>query len=443
MSNSSLESYYTSVEDLNYNLCYNKEFSIIICKDKECNTCLNSSKSLLSIEEHLIKKHKITKDKEFIKFLNSLKHLSIIARENLSIPSNYNYLFKDLKEPTKAYACKLCLEKNILEVSTAKNPMQKHLNIKHNINNRHKNLDLDKYIDNTIYVQSFYNKKNLINYFVTKSTSTTSSINNKQDNSNSILLNYKQIRDEQENSFIADWDKLQSKEIPTIIKKTYFYKYLGNKDLMQLMSLLVVPIEKGITNKDNIEYIIYSTIRNVCYSIDSTIDKLQRRLKQQLATEVLNTDTTKNLKDFMLLEDNSKRRYYAYFARFFIYLIRVYLLKKEDLASKEQQPYLGSILETKLELLYTTCSKYQDKVLYYSKCIKELSSNQEQDKREKQVFLNKQAKLEEKLIDFAITISIEIVDLLLGQSTGQISLVKYATFNSPLLTYLAIQSYNI
>jgi len=72
---------------------------------------------------------------------------------------------------------------------------------------------------------------------------------------------------------------LQSKEIPTIIKKTCFYKYLGNKDLKQLLSLLVIPIEKGITNKDNIEYIIFSIIKDVCYSIDSNIDKLQRKLK--------------------------------------------------------------------------------------------------------------------------------------------------------------------
>ena len=97
MSSSTLEQVYTKVEYLDYNLCYNKEFKIIICKDNSCNTCLNSSKTLFTIEEHLTKKHKVTKDNNYNIFISSLKSKSIIARENLSIPSNYNYLFKDLK----------------------------------------------------------------------------------------------------------------------------------------------------------------------------------------------------------------------------------------------------------------------------------------------------------------------------------------------------------
>ena len=371
MSSSSLEQVYTKVEYLDYNLCYNKEFKIIICKENSCNTCLNSSKTLLTIEEHLTKKHKVIKDSNFNRFLLSLRNKTILPRENLSIPSNYNYLFKDLKEPINAYICKLCLEKDILEVSIAKNPIQRHLNIEHNINNKYKNLTLEDYINSRNKVQSFYNKKDLINYFITKSISITSNRENLENNNNSILLNYKRIREEQESSFIADYSKLQQREIPTIIRKTYFNKYLGNKDLKYLLSLIVIPIEKGATTKDNIEYIIFSTIKNVCYSIDSTIDKLQRRLKQQLAIDRLNTEINKNLKDYSVLEPNSKRRYYSYFARFFIYLIRVYLLKKENIEAKEQQPYLGTILENKLELIYNNCSKYYNKSITFSNIIKE------------------------------------------------------------------------
>ena len=436
MSSSTLEQVYTKVEYLDYNLCYNKEFKIIICKDNSCNTCLNSSKTLLTIEEHLTKKHKVIKDSNFNRFLLSLRNKTILPRENLSIPSNYNYLFKDLKEPISAFICKLCLEKDILEVSTAKNPIQRHLNIEYNINNKHKNLTLEDYIDSSNKVQSFYNKKDLINYFITKPTFISTTIEEQENNNNnSILLNYKRIREEQENSFIADYSKLQEREIPTIIRKTYFNKYLGNKDLKYLLSLIVIPIEKGATNKDNIEYIIFSTIKNICYSIDTTIDKLQRRLKQQLATDRLNTEINKNLKDYSVLEPNSKRRYYSYFARFFIYLIRVYLLKKDNIEAKEQQPYLGNLLESKLELVYNNCSKYYNKTLLYSNNIKE-------NPREKEEYLDKQAKLKAKLLKSITTISIEIVDLLLAQSTGQISLIEHATFNSPLITYLAIQSYN-
>jgi len=208
MSSSSLEQVYTKVEYLDYNLCYNKEFKIIICIDNSCNTCLNSSKTLFTIEEHLTKKHKVTKDNNYYTFISSLKSKSILARENLSIPSNYNYLFKDLKEPINAYICKLYLEKDILEVSTAKNTIQRHLNIKHNINNKHKNLILEDYIDSTSKVQSFYNKKDLINYFITKPTFIPTIIEREENNNNSILLNYKKIREEQENSFIADYSKL-------------------------------------------------------------------------------------------------------------------------------------------------------------------------------------------------------------------------------------------
>jgi hypothetical protein len=140
MSSSSLEQVYTKVEYLDYNLCYNKEFKIIICIDNSCNTCLNSSKTLFTIEEHLTKKHKVTKDNSYYTFISSLKSKSILPREELSIPNNYNYLFKDLKELINAYICKIYLKENILEVFTAKNPIQRHLNIKHNINNKHKNL---------------------------------------------------------------------------------------------------------------------------------------------------------------------------------------------------------------------------------------------------------------------------------------------------------------
>ena len=407
MSSSTIESLYSKVEYLEYNLCYNKEFSIIICKDKLCNTCLNSSKSLVTIEEHLIKKHKVAKDNKLNSFINSLKSFTILSRENLSIPSNYNYLFKDLKEPITAFACKICLENTTLVVSIAKNPIQKHLNIKHNINNKHKNLVLEDYINSTIKVQSFYNRKDFLNYFIIKPNTIASIIVNKEDNNNTILLNYKKIREEQESSFIADWNSLENKEIPTIIKKTYFNKYLSNKDLKQLLSLIIIPIEKGATTKDNIEYIIFSTIKNVCYSIDSSIDKLQRRLKQQLATEILNTEINKNLKDYSVLEPNSKRRYYPYFARFFIYLIRVYLLKKENIEAREQQPYLGTILENNLELLYNNCSKYYSKSIEYTKVIKE-------NTREKDKYLDKQDKLQSKLLKSITTISIEIVDLLLA-----------------------------
>ena len=72
MSFSSLEQVYTKVEYLDYNLCYNKEFKIIICKENSCNTYLNSSKTLLTIEEHLTKKHRVIKDSNFNRFLLSL-----------------------------------------------------------------------------------------------------------------------------------------------------------------------------------------------------------------------------------------------------------------------------------------------------------------------------------------------------------------------------------
>jgi len=50
MSFSSLEQVYTRVDYLEYNLCYNREFKIIIYKEDTCNTCLNSSKTLYTIE---------------------------------------------------------------------------------------------------------------------------------------------------------------------------------------------------------------------------------------------------------------------------------------------------------------------------------------------------------------------------------------------------------
>jgi len=53
----------------------------------------------------------------------SLKGKVILPREELSIPSNYNYLFKDLKELINAYIYKICLKENVLEVSTTKNPI--------------------------------------------------------------------------------------------------------------------------------------------------------------------------------------------------------------------------------------------------------------------------------------------------------------------------------
>jgi hypothetical protein len=268
---------YTLVEYLDYNLCYNKEFKILICREPECKTIINSNKSSNIILEHLVSKHKYSRENRDLKaYIKKLKDLELLSLNNIITPSNFLYLFRDLEKEKPGF---LCLIENCNYITSNKRNILQHLNTSHNIYNKYKDKNIENLYTSNIYIQSLSKKKDLSKYFITSNSIYNPLLESNKTNSN-IIKEYKKAIEDEQNNFIINYNNLEQREIPTIIKKTYFYKFLSNKDLSSLLKLVIIPIEKALTIEELEDNILFKEIINTCYSIETLVSKFSRRHKQ-------------------------------------------------------------------------------------------------------------------------------------------------------------------
>lgn len=431
---------YTPTIDLGYNIAYNKELKVLFCYNKECLTSINtssSSNSTITIVKKHFKKHSISlKDKNIKELYIKLENLEVASIKDLSSIENNKYYFKELKEAKKGY---LCLVSKCNTIYSRKDKISKHLLEHYNKKEIKDTKDKSKYYNSSILIQSLFNKKDLLNYFIVKDNkvkenslvnSSTIVLNNSISNNNiNLVKDYKLEVEEYNNSTLLDFNKLEDREIPSNISKTKFYLYLNNKNINSLLKLVVLPSYNSSNIENNkeeyIEYKLYTIVESILYSIEPLVEKLNRRLRQQLQTEVLATNKEKNLKDFKLLSSKDvKRKYYKYISLFIIYLYRVYKEKRKDKSTIIKQP----IIEDKVEENLSSIIEY---IIDYIKETKSIKKDNLLDILDNKLLLSIKPRL------------LYIISCLLEQQLSQDTLEEYPSFNSPLLTYLAIKSINL
>ncbi|UPX15128.1 uncharacterized protein EKO05_0005587 [Ascochyta rabiei] len=423
---------YTPTIELGYNLSYSKDLGLLFCSNSSCLTSINSNKSTNIVEitkQHLIKQHRISfKDREVKRFLEDIKDYSIANINSLHSIENYKYFFKELKLIEEGY---LCLVKECNSLFSTTKSLYLHLE-KHR---KEKEIPFTSskktFYKSNIKIQSLFKKKDLLNYFIIKdNSSTTSAIEptittTTLSTSNSLINSYREELEAFTNATNLSFTLLENKEIPSTIRKTKFYLFLNNKNLNSLLKLVTIPIKKSTTTEERVEYNLLKLVEETLYSIEPLVEKLNRRLRQQLQTEVLATNKEKNLKDFSLLSSKDvKRKYYKNFSLFIVYLYRVIRERARDKSTTSKQPIVPSLVE---ELVATIVENIKDFL--------EASKENLEDSILDTLFTTLVARSKEYLI--------AIVDTLLEQPLAQDNLEEYPSFNSAIITFLAIKSIDL
>lgn len=379
---------YTSTIPLGLDLSYYRELKVIFCSNIKCTRSINynntsRTNSTTSIVKKHLTKHNISlKEKEAKTILEKVEKLELASFSSLASIENYKYYFKELGTPKEAY---YCLVKDCNKLFINYKSLYKHLR-EHLANKDISSLvDKKQYYKENILVQSLSTKKNIIKYFIIKNIEnnieTNSLIEDKPISSRvNLVESYKQELKDNNNSILLDFNTLEKREIPSGINKTKFYLYLNNKNINSLLKQVTIPIKNNSTLEENIEYNLFRVVETILYSIEPLVNKLNRRLRQQLQTEVLATNREKNLKDFSLLSSKDiKRKYYKFYSLFIVYLYRIYKEKAKDKSTIVKQPIiinsiesnLESIIEYIKEFIESTSISLEDSILdiYYSKLV--------------------------------------------------------------------------
>lgn len=288
--------------ELDFNLVYYKDLGLIICNNITCNYSLNSTSSssstISSIRAHLIRKHNIN-NKDFKNLKPILDKLEFKELNNIKIDS-YKYYFKELKEEEEGFKC---LINNCSFINSSLKGFKNHLKSnKHNIILRSRDKDSSKFYK-IVKIQSLHTNPKFINYFITKNSKkdllaldsynleenledTTSNNSNRlesslKDNNKDIYSLYKEALVKDSNLFKLNYNKLDNKEIPSLLKKLDFNKYYNNKELNKYFNILVVPIKNYINSKERIYYTIYnSIITSILPSLEKNLEFFSKRLLQ-------------------------------------------------------------------------------------------------------------------------------------------------------------------
>lgn len=112
--------------------------------------------------------------------------------------------------------------------------------------------------------------------------------------------------------------------------------------------------------------------------------------------------------DFKLLEDSSKYKYYSYISLYFIYLVRVYLSKKEDSSLREELPIISKSLSKLVEKLNTSTIEY----IRDENTLKDSFNKKKLKKEELELKLEKNLTIYNSLVK---DLSINIIEVLLKQ----------------------------
>ncbi len=191
------------------------------------------------------------------------------------------------------------------------------------------------------------------------------------------------------------------------LQNSHFHKYLLSKDV-DFLSTLIEKLNKSEELHLNL---IYNHIITLCSSSKTVINSFSRRFLQLINTEK-NIQFNKNMITFKALQEtNSKKDYYKLFAELFCYVYRIYF---------NEISYEQPIITKNIQLILLNVKKY---IKYYT----------EKDEGSKeQVIL-----LSELNIQYIL-----FFHKLLKQKTNMQNINSISVFDSYVITFLIIKSYN-
>jgi len=415
---------------------YNSNLSIIIY-----TSCKTTVFSKINIKKHLKDLHidyynNTSNIKDIIKTLERLDLEIPNTRGN--IPSN-TYYFKDLELNFNTFSCPEC---NYISLSNKK--IRNHLNSIHfskstttkkrediiiNIlvqllyPSLNKGLFIPLLPEPIIIDNTLNNSFNAIEEDNIPSSSSSSTSTPEVPSSSNLFTNYLNRKEILYNNIRAfkNNSSLPTKYRSSFLKNSRFNLFLENKPIPELVDLLDNKNEEILKDLGilDLEGIIYRLSKK----ISSIIPFIIRRIRR----DILNTsleNTTLESKDFIELEDVTKKSYYKVFSNLAIFIIRLYLIRnniiettfflepfiKEELIFSEE---LNTIINDIIELLK-------------DRSIIETSN----DKREEL----EGVELDNRLINLFI----ELLKIPILFSTTK----EYTTFQNPTIVFYIIASIN-
>jgi len=371
---------------------YNEEFCILGCII--CQYCIENIKN---IKTHIKQQHKYKfEDINIDEYVNNLINTyNIKDLKDVQLPVFKKHCFEYLTIYNNAYCCLhceyACLSEKFIKV---------HCNKVHNYKKKSK-YDENLYIDNQkvqCFSQSTYKQ-----YFVIKDQPKMTIVSdNVQKN---MLTVYHQklsnINKQQDQS------NTNQKNISMFLQNSHFHEYIIEKDVDFLSTL----VEKPNKTEEFHLNLIYNHVIDLCHASESVINSFSRRFLQLINTEK-NVELNKNMIAFKALQEmNSKKDYYKLFAELFCYVYRIYF---------NEISYEQPVITKNIQLILHNIKKY---ITHYTE--------KEENSEEQVMFLN------ELNIQYIL-----FFHKLLKQKTTMQNINNISVFNSCVITFLIIKSFN-
>jgi len=317
---------YTPIKEIYTGLVYSEEYKTIIC-----TYCQFALGDIIDIINHLKKEHSnyINKDEILNTIKPLLKELELVKVKDIKIPKPNTIYFKDLKIH-KGFKCIKC---SFLSISYK--AIRLHLNTSHNIkSNNTKSTDfLKEYYKSDIIIQSFSTYSRTIKYFITSNNNILNQdiIINTKSTEDLFIRNYNQDLQTIQNNIQPNIKDLTTKELSSFLINTKWHEFFINKNIKKEIQLVEKPINNS-NNIDNILFLAYKLIKELTYKLEANIIKLNRWNSQRLNNEDPSNNNISNLYSFKVVETATKKEYNITFARFIIYIIRLY--NKDDITTE-------------------------------------------------------------------------------------------------------------
>src|ERR1700744_4712701 len=336
-------------------LIYIAEFKVLIC-----TTCGYALKSTSTINNHIYRYHDNNTQElaELAQNGDIINSLEILNNPLLITPKFNTYYYEFLP----VYNCFKCTKCDL--ISTNYKAIRQHLNKQHNIKS---NTTTSTYYTQYILevkCQTFYNQKNLVNYFIIKDENQLNlNLNPKFDINPLVLIsNYNTINKKLNNNYtISNNDP---RELDNFLYNTYFLNFLQEKDLNWLF-IYIKPLNSIDDSANyNVLSILNTSVINLLSNNTDIINILAPFYLQALNTEHFNFKEDTNYRAFKKLDSNNNR-YYSIISNYFIFIIRNILANYpivEIKANIKANPYISKLLDNLTLYNVTNLSNISNKI---------------------------------------------------------------------------------